>query len=190
MTELALGRLRIQPGFLLILALILVYDSGSGLPILLGLAGLCHELGHLLAAWLLGLEVRQLRLGFFGAELDLPGLTACPWWGEALLLAAGPGVNLALVALCCALPGEAAHLFGAVNLLLACFNLAPIPPLDGGRLLEVLAARLLPGVWGITVSDLIAGLTRGILLGLGAALAWKGNFSLLLLALWLILGQA
>lgn len=190
MTGLVLGRLRIQPGFLLILALLLVYDSGSSLPVLLGLAGLCHELGHLLAARLLGLEVRQLRLGFFGAELDLPGLTSCPWWGEALLLAAGPGVNLALAALCCALSGEAAHLFGAVNLLLACFNLVPIPPLDGGRLMAVLSARLLPGAWGLTVSDLTAGLARGLLLGLGAALAFRGNFSLLLLALWLILGQA
>ncbi|MGM9537110.1 MAG: hypothetical protein ACI3VN_02125 [Candidatus Onthomonas sp.] len=190
MTELSLGRMRIQPGFLLILALLLVYDNGSGLPLLLGLAGLCHELGHLLAAWLLGLEVRQLRLGFFGAELDLSGLAACPWWGEALLLAAGPGINLVLSALCCVLPGKSAHLFGAVNLLLACFNLAPIPPLDGGRLLAVLSARLLPGVWGLTVSDVTAGLARGLLLGLGAALAWRGNFSLLLLALWLILGQA
>lgn len=184
------GRLLIRPGFLLGAALLLVYDDGSGLPLLLGLAGACHELGHLLAAKLLGLEVRWLELSFFGAEMDLPGLACCPWWGEALLLAAGPGVNLLLAVLCCSGRGEAAQLFGAVNLLLACFNLAPVPPLDGGRLLVSLTARLLPGAWGLTVSDLVAHLTRGLLLGLGAALAWRGNVSLLLLALWLILGQA
>lgn len=189
MTEFVWGRLRITPGFLLAVALLLVCDDGSGLPFLLLLASLLHELGHLLLARLLGLEVRTLRLGFFGAELDLPGRAHCRWLDEVLLLAAGPAVNLVLAVLCCALPGETAPLFGALNLLLGCFNLLPVFPLDGGGLLQVLAARLLPGAFGLTVSDCVGSITRGLLLGLGLFLALQGNPSLLLLSFWLLLGS-
>lgn len=178
----------LTPGFLLGIALLLFFDDGSGLPLWLLLAGACHEGGHLLAARLLGLRVRTLRLSLFGAELDLPGRERCPWYGEVLLLAAGPGVNL-LLAAWCALAGGGLSLFAGVNLLLGCFNLAPTPPLDGGGIVAALSARLLPGAWGLTVSDCIGGVTRGILLGLGAYLALCGNASLLLVALWLVLGS-
>lgn len=190
MTELSIGRLQITPGFLLGFALLLVCDDGSGLPFLFLFASACHELGHLFAAEQLGMEVRTLRLCFFGAELDLPGRTSCGWWRELLVLAAGPGVNLLLTLLCLLLQNETASLFGAVNLLLACFNLLPIPPLDGGGMLETLTARLLPGALGLTVSDCAAGIARGLLFGLGAFLALRGNPSLLLLALWLAFGGA
>lgn len=80
-------------------------------------------------------------------------------------------------------------LFGAVNLLLGCFNLLPVLPLDGGGLLEAIGVRLLPEGWGLTVSDCVGSVTRGMLLGLGVFFAMKGNLSLLLLALWLLLGS-
>lgn len=189
MTELTLGPLRVTPGFLLGLSLLLAFDDGSGLALLLLGAGLCHEVGHLLAAGLLGLEVSGLRLSLVGAELSLPGRSRCPWYQEALVLAAGPAVNLLLASLCWALPGERMSLFGAVHLLLGCFNLLPVQPLDGGGLVSVLAARLLPGAWGLLLADGVESLVRGLLLGLGAYLAWKGNPSLLGLALWLTLGR-
>lgn len=179
----------ITPGFLLGIALLLFFDDGSGLPVWLLLAGVCHEGGHLLAAWLLGLEVRALRLSFFGAELDLPGRGRCPWYQEVLLLAAGPGVNLLLAALCQGAWGGRLSLFAGVNLLLGCFNLVPVPPLDGGGIVAALCARLFPGAWGLSVSDCVGSLARGALLGLGGYLAFQGNASLLLVALWLVLGS-
>lgn len=189
MIQLAGGRLQIRPSFFLGLALMLVWDDGSGLPVLLLVAGICHELGHLLAAWQLGFQVRRLRLSFFGAELDLPGRACRPWYEEAVLLAAGPAVNLLLAGLCCALPAKGFSLFGAVNLLLGCFNLLPVLPLDGGGLLEAVSLRLLPGGWGLAFTDCVGSITRGLLLGLGVFFAVNGNLSLLLLALWLLLGS-
>ena len=73
-------------------------------------------------------------------------------WGELLVAAAGPGVNL-IIALVFALIVRAAAAGGVtssfveiasyivyINLLLAFFNLIPIPPLDGSKIL----AGLLP----------------------------------------------
>ena len=80
---------------------------------------------------------------------------------HAVLVAlAGPATNLALVAIAAVAlrllgservlegaiswtPASVLYVFGAINLLLALFNLLPIPPLDGSAVLE----RLLPIRW-------------------------------------------
>jgi Zn-dependent protease len=68
-------------------------------------------------------------------------------WGEALVAAAGPGVNILIavvfgliVRFGDVLALDAAFLFIAgyivyINILLACFNLIPVPPLDGSKIL-------------------------------------------------------
>lgn len=67
----------------------------------------------------------------------------------------GPAVNISLALLAVAflqgvdlrgdvsLPVEILFYFGAVNVVLAAFNLIPIPPLDGSAVIE----RLLPATW-------------------------------------------
>ena len=68
-------------------------------------------------------------------------------WGEAIVAAAGPGSNIVLALLFGTiirfgfgvLPGTFIQLAGIVvfvNILLAFFNLLPIPPLDGSKLLK------------------------------------------------------
>ncbi len=68
-------------------------------------------------------------------------------WGEALVAGAGPGVNILLAVLFGLIVrfagpvippvfGELASLIVVVNILLAIFNLIPIPPLDGSKLLR------------------------------------------------------
>ncbi|MBC7430785.1 MAG: site-2 protease family protein [Rubritepida sp.] len=75
-----------------------------------------------------------------------------PRWGMMWVAAAGPAMNLALAftaALAAHLGGlldadsermfyRAISLFMVVNLVLAAFNLLPIPPLDGGRIVTAL----------------------------------------------------
>jgi Zn-dependent protease len=71
-------------------------------------------------------------------------------WGEAMVAAAGPAINLflavvfaALIRFSDVLELSAAFLDLAsyivyINILLACFNLIPLPPLDGSKILKAL----------------------------------------------------
>ncbi|MCK5778316.1 MAG: site-2 protease family protein [Rhodospirillales bacterium] len=101
-----------------------------------------------------------------------------------LVAAAGPGMNLALAIICAAsfhlavmLDGDArdwvAHNLGNalwINLLLAVFNMIPLPPLDGGRV----AVGLLP--WSMA-RHLVKLEKAGIFIVLGAIflLPWIGG---------------
>lgn len=73
-------------------------------------------------------------------------------WGEAFVAAAGPAANLALAVVFAfairfgLVPPEALSLATAIvflNVLLALFNLIPIPPLDGSKILSALLPRSL-----------------------------------------------
>lgn len=71
-------------------------------------------------------------------------------WGEALVAAAGPAINLFLAIVFAVLIrfgdtlGLPSHFFDIasyivyINILLACFNLIPLPPLDGSKIIKAL----------------------------------------------------
>ena len=60
--------------------------------LLLGLAALIHELGHLAAAVACGVRITGMRLDLFGARLELPGLLS--YRQELLVALGGPAANL------------------------------------------------------------------------------------------------
>ncbi|MCD8382103.1 MAG: site-2 protease family protein [Clostridiales bacterium] len=178
---------RATPGFWVVLALLVMTEEGYGLSLLFFAAALCHELGHLLAARAMRLPVEALTLSAMGAELRIG--RGCSWPGELALTLAGPGVNLLLALGCSRLPGEMWQLFVGVNVILACFNLLPIPPLDGGQAIRLALGRLLPGRTGWLAARIVADLACGGAVGAGLWLAWLGNPALLLLGLWLTIGR-
>lgn len=132
------GKLEVGWGAVALLVLALLAGAGGVLP-LVGLAALCHELGHLLALRLAGAEVERLRLTAFGAEI-LADTRFLPYPREILCTLAGPAVNLALALLLSRVAGD--YTLAGANLLLGGFNLLPIPSLDGGRALYLLVSWL------------------------------------------------
>lgn len=133
---LRLGKLEAGWGFFALMAVSLLAGAGNVLPLVL-LSALCHEIGHLAALWLAGARVENVRLTAFGAEIraDTRRLS---YPREIVCTLAGPTVNL-LLALAFARLGDNYVAAGA-NLLLGCFNLLPVPALDGGRALHLLVS--------------------------------------------------
>ena len=109
---------------------------------------LLHEIGHAAMARRLGYAATDIRLSLLhgGCEHDAPDTRrdeALIAWGGVLaqLAIALPLIALAQVPAFAALPAAAIPIagFGYFSVLVALFNLAPVPPLDGAR-----AWRLLP----------------------------------------------
>ena len=165
----------ISAAAVLLFALVYFFD-GSGIVSALVPAALAHELGHVLALRACSCRVTRVRLGLTGAELDyaprLEGLRC------AFCLLSGPLAGLLYALGACTAGGAFLRMSGAVSFLLSAFNLMPVLPLDGGRLVGL----LLPEKQARRLS-LAASL---LLLGGGVAIAARFSSAALLLAgLWL-----
>lgn len=110
-----------------------------------------HELGHAGAALAMGFKVRSVQLLPFGGvaviEDDEGRMNAAR---EIVIALAGPLQNalmIGLAAICLKAGwGNTEFLVYLIqgNLIIALFNLLPVTPLDGGRVLQALVSLMLP----------------------------------------------
>jgi Zn-dependent protease len=182
--------IRVNLSFLLLLLFVFIWMGGlAGLALALvtALSVILHELGHALTARRLGVPVGNIELHFFGGAAQV-GMPRSPR-EEILVAAAGPAVSFGLAALGFGLGlatgTRAFFLFGAVNLLLAVFNLLPAFPSDGGRILRALLARK-RGLVGAT--NLAVTVGRVVCVGLAVAGVAMGSIQMVLVAavLWMM----
>ena len=149
---------------------------------------LVHELGHALVSLAFGYQP-TVQIAWFGGSTQPHAPAPIPWAKDLLLTFAGPlfGFLLALVAELVlrhaghALSGPllyALTIAFLVNLWWSLFNLAPVVPLDGGRIAQVLCMRLFGGRPGFLVAQGI-GILVGVALafwGLKSGDQWLGLF--------------
>jgi Zn-dependent protease len=167
---------------------------GVGLSLSLFGAVLLHEIGHAAVALHYNMPVRAITLMILGGMTEIDQDDASP--KETFLVAlAGPAVNLVLGLICIVtarlLPMTWTDvliflaLFGALNVLIAVFNLIPSMPLDGGRMLKsALTWRL-----DVTRAARIAGtIGRALALGGGLYGLMLGEFMIVLLCVFLYFG--
>lgn len=174
----------IRPGFVALLCGGVYFGSAGLLAVFLFSAGL-HELGHVAAAWIMGLRFKRLTLSAAGAELELRDQETS-FLQDFLLCLAGPSVNLAAAGIC-ALTHRFPILLGA-NLLLGCFNLLPVLPLDGGNALFALLSWLTDSDRAFKILRIVSltvalGLTA---FGLGILTVPGGKPWLALLGIWML----
>lgn len=103
-----------------------------------------HEIGHSLMALRCGVGVQAIYLHPLGGMARLNDLIPGPR-AEVMIALAGPAVSILLATLCFSLgsllgtlpsvPADVLSTVGTVNLWLGLFNLLPIFPMDGGRVL-------------------------------------------------------
>lgn len=125
-----------------------------------------------------------------GAEMQVAGRMS--YGGELLAAAAGPAVNL-LLAAALGLPGrwwEPLYLLAGAQAVLGCFNLLPILPLDGGRMLWLALCWGTDPFLADRVAQAVSLAAAGLLTVAGAALARRSPFLLWTAAALLVCAAA
>ena len=173
--------LRIHPTFLMALVVYGVLGLAAQALLVFGLV-FCHELAHLLTARAYGFRVVGLELFPFGGAAYCDDLFEGRKFEESIIALAGPAFNVVLLFGAQALrwqgvwTGELADDFVRFNFWLAAFNLIPVLPLDGGRVMRALLAE---SFGFVQTTKLLAwsGKWLGVLLALYGILLWsKGKF--------------
>lgn len=154
---------RLTFGFLSVWALLLLQSAFSETAAAAFVCCALHELGHITAMKLLGINIRSLTLYSGGVRLRSDPLALHGTLSELAVLAAGPLVNLLLGAAGCFFGNR---LFAGINISLLLFNLLPLSSLDGGRILAAISERFCP-LWDIRsffrISDIILGMGGAVL---------------------------
>ncbi|MCI3923624.1 M50 family metallopeptidase [Paenibacillus sp. TRM 82003] len=190
-------RFRLHPLFTIVLLLSAVTGHFLEIITLFGLV-LIHELGHAAAAKQLGWRVREVQLTPFGGVAVTDEDGSMPAREEAVVAIAGPAMNALMIGFGYAMWGAGVWThawmiyFVQANATLMLFNMLPVLPLDGGKLLRVSIGSWLPyyktlkatSMWSMIASGLLVGvaLTQLGEGGLGMNILFIGSF--LLYANW------
>ena len=155
-------RVEIQPGFCILWAFLILTLPIEFLASAL-VAAIFHEICHALAAQLLGGRSLGMTRGGGGMVMEVAGLDTK---GECLCALAGPVGSLLLAVL----PFPTLALCGLCQGL---FNLIPIMPLDGGRILGCILEMTIPQHREkIEIGVEVLLLAGAIYLGTWAVLLW------------------
>jgi Zn-dependent protease/CBS domain-containing protein len=192
------------------------YQGGGGLVgalvamafiVMLFFSVLLHEFGHSLIAQRLGIKVRDITLLPMGGVSNIRTLPERPS-EEVKITVAGPLVNVVLAPIFFgvgfALGADPANLanpfiggfasagqcfayLGAINVLLAIFNLLPAFPMDGGRVLRGLLATRLGRVKATETASVVGQVFAGTFFLFGLLSA---NIILALIAIFIFFGAS
>lgn len=127
--------IRIQPSAFILLAVWILLLPLDWLIAAL-LAAAFHEMGHLAAIYAFGAHPESISVGGTGARIHTGPLEGR---AEFFCAAAGPAASLLLLSLCRLFPKLA-----FCGLTQGMFNLIPVHPMDGGRMLYCVLRRLCP----------------------------------------------
>ncbi|MED1561371.1 M50 family metallopeptidase [Alkalihalobacillus alcalophilus] len=117
-----------------------------------------HELGHAVAASYFKWKINKIELLPFGGVAEVEDNGNKPFREELMIILAGPIQHVWMIGLSFSFAGssfwsEQAHqLFLNHNLVILLFNLLPILPLDGGRLLQLLCCYRSPYKTGMATA--------------------------------------
>lgn len=154
-------RFHIDDSFWCMLAILIFLDADGIAPVFL-LSAAVHEFGHLLMVILCGGSVTSFRLSAAGGMLRYQ-LSKPSRWDDLMIAASGSLVGL-FFSVVCGLLGL--PLLAGAGILLNGFNLLPISPLDGGRMLECLLDETHPLVHLLAATTLLLLFVSGAYAGI------------------------
>ena len=159
-----------------------------------------HEFGHSFTAMHFGIGVRRILLMPIGGMAEFESIPREPS-RELLITLAGPAVNFVIAGALWLVVGMAdgpdypativgfAQLLLRANLMMGCFNLLPVFPMDGGRIFRALLAWRMPYLratfWAATVGKVLA-----VIAALIAAFVYQSYLTAVLFAFIYMAGEA
>lgn len=135
-------RIHIDMSWLLFVLIVLATGQFTNYLVLLVI--ICwHECGHFLMALYFKWPVKQIRLFMFGCVMETDAFLMRPLKEQWLVVLAGPIQHVVIFFVCLYLRQSVTYVtiidFALyANLMLVCFNLLPIWPLDGGKMMYLL----------------------------------------------------
>lgn len=154
----------ISPLFFFSIAVHLYFGLSAWLKNLL-LAAALHEIGHAVLLCYFRIPIQRIRLTSLGAVMSVGPIG---YREELICAAAGPVVN-ALLAFAFL---HRSPLFGLCNVSLLAFNLLPIFPLDGGRVLRAVLFRQFDPVRAERLETGIAIIASGAVMLASLLIGW------------------
>lgn len=174
--------IRIHPTFLIVLVAYGILGLAAQAFLVFGLV-FCHELAHLLTTRAYGFKIVGLELFPFGGAAYSEDLFEGRKREESIISLAGPALNIVLLFGAQILrwqglwAGELAEDFVRFNFWLAAFNLIPVLPLDGGRVVRAFFAESF-GYVKTTKFLAWSGKWLGLLIALFGIVLWgQGKFT-------------
>ena len=154
-----------DPGIWIFLALMLMLIPAAWV-ISWVFAVLLHESFHCVALYLLGYSIYEIRFSYDGARILSGPVSA---WHGVICTLAGPALSLLLLLFSAVLPRVSLCV-----LVLSAFNLLPVYPLDGGRILRYFLVAVTDEMTAERISGII---TRVLILVIAilslGAFAWR-----------------
>ncbi|MDF2669224.1 MAG: protease [Paenibacillus sp.] len=189
-------RFRLHPLFTIMMLLSIVTGYFLELLTLFAIV-LIHELGHVTAARSLGWTITKVELLPFGGVAETDQLGSSSVREDIIVALAGPLQNAWMIGLAYVMGmsgiwgAEWSQTFIQANLMIGLFNLLPILPLDGGKVMQALFSLFLPYYRAIQSS---AWISIVLSLGLLAASLWNiqaegAQVNLLIVAIFLLVSN-
>jgi stage IV sporulation protein FB len=131
-----------------------------------------HEMGHVVAAKSFGWNVKEVQLLPFGGVAVVEELGAVPAHEDLIVALAGPLQHVWMIffaiimRLLNPVSTEWWNYFIEVNLMIGLFNLLPVLPLDGGRVLQSLFGYMMPYHRSIFYTTVLSLVLSVIVIGL------------------------
>ncbi|AXI09587.1 stage IV sporulation protein FB [Oceanobacillus zhaokaii] len=145
----SLPKIKIHPILYVFIAISILTGTFTELAIILSLV-FFHELGHLTMANSLKWRVRRIMLWVFGGVMDTDEHGTRPIKEEVLVTLAGPSQHILVYLLLFIIspfnlvPASILELAFYYNTAILLFNLLPVWPLDGGKLLFLFFSAIMP----------------------------------------------
>lgn len=185
MTELWLFRIRIRIHLLFWVVIALSIATGYFIEMItLFVIVFIHELGHVAVAREVGWTVSEIQLLPFGGVATVEEEATAEPLDEIVVALAGPFMNVAMIFISFLFwwggiwSTEWTSFFMKSNLIIAGFNLIPIWPLDGGRIVQALLTYVLPYRQASYLSLGASCLLSAVLCGLGL-IYWQFNLAII-----------